>query len=599
MTIQRRLSLLSLALVCSIRLNAAVPLTSLVSENAPVVITVSDFPALKKAWNEGPWGRAMEDEQLKKFLSPLRAQAKVEEWDEVTKRETGYTVSELLGFATGEVLIALQSGEGLADVKDPSGVPVLFAIQLGDNASKVEKLINEAASKDSKAAVSTEDFAGVTVYLSNFGEEESDKEKAAAWAFIDGIGLFGPSKATVLSAIDAVKNGGLGNSLARSERFMRAQSGLKDAQALFFFNLHAIIPAAQAAIETKRAEKAAEGEAPGMDPAAVFKALGLDVLDTLYMGFAIGDQSTEVAGGLTYTEQRGIVKLLAYRDGPPPTPDFVPATWTTVSTGNFSFKAMYAAVEEMLAAFNPMISSMVQSRIAQFNKTLGIDVKRDLIGSTGDAVMSATYLPNGPDGKPASIEALQQFIAISLENPTAFANAIGAIKGMMGPQSEKIFVKREYLGTDLFTFQPPGQPQGRGWSYAITPKFLLLSIGSPAMVEAAIQGKASEQPRFWDKPEVKAALAEIPADASAFEFQNTGVLLAAALDAVVAAQAARPAAPAEGDEAAEEPATPARAFDASAKPDAAFIAKYLGNTSGYSRHDSNGIYFRSKLNHAK
>jgi hypothetical protein len=49
----------------------------------------------------------------------------------------------------------------------------------------------------------------------------------------------------------------------------------------------------------------------------------------------------------------------------------------------------------------------------------------------------------------------------------------------------------------------------------------------------------------------------------------------------------------------EKPDSDKSPFDLSAKPDSTALAKYWSNAAGYAWKNSQGLYFHSKLNHAK
>ncbi|HEY0945942.1 MAG TPA: DUF3352 domain-containing protein [Opitutaceae bacterium] len=598
-------------------LSARVPLTQIVGDQTALVWHVGDAPALVANWEHSPWARTWNDEQVAKYFAPLRARLHVEEWDERCKAETGYTVRELLALARGEALITIADFEFAR--QKPTGDPsVLVALELGDNTAAVEKLLEEAAGKSGNTTASTEDFAGVTVHVRTTAKEEGEEEpETFVWAMVDGTWLLSPQKAVVLAAIDAVKSGGVDNALAKSERFLRAQERTAGSQALFFMNLQSIYPVLQQAVADSAKADSAEPRNPlAPNPAAILAALGLDVLDELYVGFRIDKPATTMSGGLTFRENRGLVKLLAYREGPAPQPAFVPADWPSVSTGRFSFKDAYAALEEILEAFDPRISGLVQGQIKAFNQQLGIDIKRDFIGSLGEEVVSAYHFPKNPSGGAPAFENMEQLVALSLDNADSFTRALEALKQLGGPAVEKMLVKREYLGTTLFEFTPPqveGRPQGKGFAYAITPRYLFLSIGSAAPVERALQGLGGDQPTIWTQPAVRAALASVPAAAATIQYQDLRALVAPLVEtmanAAAMAAAAQKAQAAPDDESGpeEEPGeegdsgegdkTDDRMVDPAAKPDAAVFARYWADAIGYGTRESNGFYFKSTLNH--
>ena len=599
-----RLAFFSLLTILAVRASAATSLINLVDENAPVVISVHDVPTLLKNWEKSPWARTWNDEQMKKFLAPLRARMKVDEWDEQCKAESGYTVAELLAMAKGEALFALTSADfPMGDAEfSPADMPLLIALEIGDSAPKVAKII---AANDEKEhmAVHTEEFAGVTIHIYVKSEEKGGGEEFT-WAMADGVWLLSPSKTTLQKSIDTLQKGRASAALGESERYLliRKQSG--DANVTCLVNMQALYPALKKAA-VARAEKT--GSQPlGMTPDAILTALGLDVIKDFYFSVNMGEIATEFTGGLTYSEQRGILKLLAYHDGPVSQPAFVSAKWITVGSMRFGLLDLYTAIRELMDSINPMIGGMVQGQIKSYNKQLGIDLERDLLGSLGDEIIVANAMrPGASPDAPTPLTEYDQLYALSLQNAAAFTNAVDAVKRLAGPQADKLFVKREYLNQTIYSYTPaktgPGQ---KGFSYAITPKYLFIAAGTPAVIETALQGLDGKQPTLWQQPEVKEALADVPAKACAIQYQNTRAMIGSMIETFVqiAPMLASKAKVEEGegeDDSGEKPEKDNSPFDLSSKPDTATLAKYWNNAAGYAWRDSQGVYFHSKLNHAK
>jgi len=607
-----RLASACLLFAFAARVHAATPLINLVDENAPVVVSVHDVPALLKNWDKSPWARTWNDEQMKKFLAPLRARMKIDEWDERCKAESGYTVGELIAMAKGEALLTLTNANFPmgADEPNPAEIPLFAALEVGDNGAKIAKII---AANDEKehTTVRTEDFSGVTIHVYVKAEEKGDHEEFT-WAMADGVWLLSPSKATLQKGIDALKKGKTASALSDSERFLQIRKQCGDANFTFLVNVQALYPAIKKAVE---ARAAATGAQPlGLPPGAILAALGLDAIKDFYVGIGIGEESTDLNGGLTYSEQRGILKLLAYHDGPVAQPAFVSAKWITVTSARFSLFEAYTALRELLDSVSPALGGMVQGQIKGLNKQLGVDLERDLLGSLGDEIVAANAMrPGASADTPAPFTEFDQLYAFSLQNAATFTNAVEALKRMAGPQPDKLFEKREYLNQTIYTYAAaktgPGQ---KGFSYAITPKYLFIAAGTPAVLETALQGLDGKQPTLWQQPEVKEALADVPAKACTLQYQNTRAMIGSAVETMVQlapllaakanANANANASASEGEGEAEAGAKPEgdnSPFDLSAKPDAAALAKYWNNAAGYAWRDSQGLYFHSKLNHAK
>ncbi len=585
-----------------------VPLANLVDDQTLVALCVTDAPGLLRGWDASPLAATWSDPQIVKFLAPLREQMRVEHWDADTQEATGLGVRELLALVEGEALFALPAfdlSQLGADTKTPPSF--LLALEVGASGPKLEKILAAAAEKRGLPE-ETENFAGVKVHVRTLSEAresapvddsstpaEMSTPRRFAWALVDGVWLLSPAKERVFAAIDAVQQGGLPASLGASERFQRTRQRVGAAQALVYLNSPAIYPLVQDAVSAAKAKAGAKPNALGLDPETALKALGLDVLGEGYLALALEPTQARLDTGLAYTEERGLLRLLAYQPGPTAQPDWVPAKWTNVSTARFSLPKAYAGLEALVNAVSPLLFGMAQGQLRTFDKKLGVDLRRDLIGSLGDDVVTAYALPPGqaPGTTPAWTQ-MDQLIAISLVNEAAFVRSVNALKQLAGPAADQLFTERDYLGHTLYSFnQPTGAGAegtggaARGFSYAIAQNTLLIAIGSPAPVENALQGMASGTGGFWQRPEVKAALAELPTDAVSVQVQDLRVLLASLVESLVSYQVALN----EGKPADAKP----EYVDVAARPDAEVWARYWGLSAGAVSRTPEGLFSTTRL----
>ncbi len=597
---------------------AAVPLINLVGDDASAVVYIADAPALVKNWPGTPWMKMWHDDQVQKYFAPLRAQLKIDEWDERCKTETGCTLGELLGFAKGEAVIVLPDLSAITEAaKTKAAPPVLVAIEVGDNAAKIEKLVadTEAKAKDRKYTDTTEDFNGITLHvMESMAKSDTAPQSSLTWATAGGIFYLSPSKDFLEQTLAAAGKGGRDNALGKSDGFMEARHRAGDAQLVFYANLKAMYPAAQKLLGQQQPPGAAHPMA--FDPATILPALGLDAVNDLFISASVGTTSTDLNFGLTYGERRGLTKLISYTDGAPPQPSFVPAKCFAVSSARFSLKAFYATLEETIGNISPVFASMFQGYVKNFNQRLGIDIKRDFIGSFGDQMIVANTLNEAaPDDAPVN-ERFSQFYAFSLEDATTLTATVESIKrGFFGESADKFFEKRAYLGHDIYTFAPPQPPGPAGapppaarpaFAYALTDHWLFLGIGSAASVESALQGLDGKQSSFWDKAEVKRnVLADLPDNACGFSYVDLSKIIPVYLDLAVQGletsrrtAAARRPNPAEAQSGGgeQEPAEADKPYvDASAKPDAATLAKYWSYSRSYIHQEAGGLYSTSRI----
>ncbi|MGC4072615.1 MAG: hypothetical protein QM760_08870 [Nibricoccus sp.] len=401
------------------------------------------------------------------------------------------------------------------------------------------------------------------------------------WAITDGVWLFGLNTESVISAVDALKKGGVDNAYGKSTEYLAMQQKSGASHVSFFINLKSIVARAQQEV----AKKASQGEQsnPFFNPTAIIPALGLDAWNTLYLNINFGDTQTVATGGFTFSEERGLLKMFSYGPGPVARPSFVPAKWIAVSSAKFSFKNVYNGLEEMIGSYNPGVLGMGQMYVQQLNQQLGIDIKRDLFGSFGPDMVSG-YAPRAGAAKTASMNDLDQFVGLSLDNPKAFTTALDALLKMGGPQAEKMIVKRDYLGSTINTIAVPATANepAKSVNYAVAKNYLMVSVGSAGAIESALQSG----PSFWERSEVKKALASIPGNASTFTYEDTSALLSLLFQSLV--------------QIAGSPASAGQKIvDPSAVPDASVLSKYWGDAVSYVVRDNQGYFLKSTIDHKK
>ncbi len=582
----------------------AVPLVNLVDDKTLFAVSVTDTPALLKGWDAGPLAATWNDPQVVKFLSPIRAELKVDEWDGETKAATGLTVRELLALAEGEALFAVKSFD-IAIIESETPPPLLIALEVGKQGDKIEKIMADAAAKKSRK-VETETFSGVKVNLTPTDKPDADEAADAtaasepdvvAWAIVDGVWLLSPQKETVFAAIDALQQGGHVSALGKSERFLRTRQRIGDAQSLAYINFPAIYPLIQQGVAAAKAKSAGQPNMMGLDPETIFEALGLDGLGEIYLAMESGQNETRIDSGIAFSGERGLMKLLAYEPGAAPRPEWVPAKWPSVSTARFSVPKAYEGIEELLEAISPMLSGMAQGQIRGMNKQLGVDLKRDLIGSIGEELTSAYAIPAGfTGGSVPPWTEMDQLIAFSLVNEAAFTKAVEALKLLAGPAAEHMFIKREYLGHTLYTVNMPSGTEGksaRGFTYTVANRTLLVGVGSAATVENVLQAMASpKKDSFWERADVKAALADAPAQSSMIQVQDLAVMMKSFVELAVQLQK-------QADATQDPDAEKKNYVDVNSRPDDETIERYWGLSTGYGERTSEGLFSTARIAHPK
>ncbi len=602
----RPVSVLGLALGLSglaPALRAAEPaLDKLVPPGAALVFALEDVPAQRARFTASPYGRLFADPVVEKFLAPLFSNPDYLEFIEEVKKETGYTPEQLLDFAAGDVLVSVPLSS-LKIAASDFDADFLLAMELGENDAKLRELIEQQQTKhkdDVSRATTTEDYNGATLHLvapaaPKPGSDDLDAastqpgsaEKTFVWTIHQGRLLLASSRELVAGVLDAAAAGGLAESLSSAPRYravLERAGGRPDY--VFFADIESVYPLVVAGIEASR-DPAEQPNAMGAEPVTILKALGIDTLGVLSatgVFTADGASSSDIV--LTHGEARGLVKLFAYRDGPVPRPDWIPAGWISVASQNFSIPDLYAELEQILDRISPMMAGMATGQIKAFDRQLNIDIKRDLIGNFGPGLVTGTSLPVGAStANPPPYDKMENFFAVSLADAAAFERTLDAIKGRFLPPDGGPLQTREYLGRKLHVFTPPqagADEDKKGMAYAIADGWLLVSVGSAAPLEAVLQrmDKPDGSSSFWSRADVRSALESVPASAFNVQYDELPSMFSSLCALAVKAQAER------GDD--EAPFV-----DASAVPAAEVFAKYLSHVVTHGERKADGIHLKS------
>lgn len=595
MKFPRLVSLLLAGLLPVAGLFGAEPaLTKLVPADAAVVFEVRSVPALRTRIEASPWGRAWADPDVVRFFAPLKANPKFIEFTEQIKTETGYTAEELLAFVTGDLLLTIPSST-LGIKGDEPDVDVFIALEVGENEAKLRELITAAQAKASPepGVLSTEDYNGVVIHTEQepAGKDEdgepTEPGEPFIWALHQGRWFLTTNRELLVSALDALAAGGHADSLARSADYVAVldrAGGNPDL--LGYLNWKAVYPVVVAAVEASR-DPSEPPNPLGVDPSNILKALGLDAIQSVSFSSRIGETSTTADFVLSYSESRGVINLITYRDGPVAKPDWVPAAWFNVSSQNLSLPAFYAELQTLFTRISPLFANVVTGKIKEADQNLQINIERDLIGSFGDSVLSGYALPAGAsENALPSHDELDQFFAISLKDPAAFERTIETVKAKFLPPEGGPLKKREYLGRTLYVFTPPAQaPGARGVSYAITDGWFLLGVGSPAVLESVLQGMNTPQPGFWQRAEVRAALDPLPPESFSIQYADLRYILSSACAMFVKLQAA------ESDEPEE------RFVDPAALPGIEVFARYFSHVVTHGKRTGDALVMHSESPH--
>ncbi len=533
----RAAAIIVILLASSIAQAAVEDLTDVVPAGAPIVLYVADVPGALDQWAESPAAELWNDPQVKTFFAPLREGLEVDDWDRKVRKETGYGLDEIMAMFTGDLVLYLESIDFDFDHPDDDPeVSIAIMATLGDSAEKFEKLILEQEEKSADAAeddldddgVETideiRDFRGVDLHLEVVMDGDAVTDEFG-WAVVDGVVVFASPGETLENAVAGILDRGLDDPLRTGANFATVSRHTRNADAWFFLDVEPWVPLLRQAVAEGLAAAQAAGSPFPVDPAILTEALGIESMQAIFATVDLDDSTIAMDLGATFTENRGLIKLLAYGPQEAPRVAYIPVDSDSFSAATFDFGAAWSALEDIVNGINPALMGMAAMQLQSMVSGAGaeLDLGRDLLDNLTGEMVSIQNLDGVIGDSIADIELRQdQVVVLGIEQRDALENAIETIKALAG-QGSQFFTERDFQGTAIFTLDLPqteGEAPGPEIAYAVTDRHLWISMGTSATLEKALLKLADKGESVWKLPVVKRSLARLPQGAAAVQYQD-------------------------------------------------------------------------------
>ncbi len=557
-------------------------LTDVVPTGAPVVYYVADVPGAMDQWEGSPLAGLWNDPQVQTFFAPLREELQIDRWNEMVRRETGYELDEIMEMFTGDMVVYLEDisvilDEGAEDVD----LSMAMLVKVGDNAAKLEKLIleqqeklaetdEEATEDSSESTHEIREYRGIDLHVESlFDDEELTGE--TGWAMVDGVWAFASPIETLERAVAGILDGGVDDPLRSGINFSTISSHTRKADSWLFIDIDPWVPMLRSAMEEGLAAAQEAGSPFPVDPATLMEALGIEAMQALFATVDFEGQKMGMDFGLTYTENRGLVKLLAYGPKQAPRSDFIPLDSDSFTAANFDFPTSWSALVDIINGINPALMGMAAMQLQSMAQNAGaeLDLRRDLLENLTGEMVSIQNLEGLIGDTLAEVQLEQdQVFALGIKQREAAENAIETIKGMVG-QGSQFFSEREFEGHTIFTLDLPqaeGEAPGRDIAYVITDAHLLISVGSPATLEKVLLKFGTKGKSVWMLPPVRRALGHLPEGGAALQYQDLTSIGDLVFHAIALADGIKTE---DGEE--------FQICDPSAVPDSGIVGKYFSS----------------------
>ena len=350
-----------------------------------------------------------------------------------------------------------------------------------------------------------------------------DHEKAAVFVNDKILHLIFGGEKPVREALYLGAGDDLSKAISDSDQYMDLFDEIGEGDARVFMNFKPLLTMMEQLAGDSKFELP---ENPfGIKTKALVDALGLTSLDCLGLQIDLSGKSLSLSSAFFLNKYEGIFSLMEDNGKKANLHSFVPMNLMTASSVRYDLSKLWPKMEEMMRKISPQLLLLVNSQIQAFEDQIGVPFRKNVLGSLGDDVVSFSRL-NADWTKNVSYQLTSptsDVYAISLRDPKLFDQALratvdGATKGA------DMFEERKYKGTIIRSMRGLDQA-GVSISYAVTDKWLLLTMGADQFLNQVIDRMQSDQESLWDRKDVKRALKNFPDQVSQIEFFDLGQLL--------------------------------------------------------------------------
>ena len=276
----------------------------------------------------------------------------------------------------------------------------------------------------------------------------------------------------------------------------------------------------------------------GVKTAGVIEALGLGSLESMGLQVDLDRERFSISSAFFLSKYEGLFSLLESKGKKARLHDFIPPNLFSATTARYDLSQLWPRMEAIIGKISPQLLLLVNSQIQGFEDQIGVPFRKNVLGSLGDEIVTISQLnPDWTDnlgqffseGRKDELKELtessptNEVYAISLSDPKLFDQALrstvdGATKGA------DLFEERKHKGVLIRSMRGLEQT-GISISYAVTDKWLLLSMGGAPLLNQVINRMESADDSIWERKDVKRALKNFPDGVSQVDYFDFGQIM--------------------------------------------------------------------------
>ncbi len=347
----------------------------------------------------------------------------------------------------------------------PDLQPLMF-LEFGGNPAEHEKIMKGlkqlAQDRGTLFDYASEPFEGALMTTVTT-KDKSGKEETFCEALVDGAIVIAENKELLRDGIKALRAGVISDNFASTPEYLQAAAEMGSQDGYAIFNLEAVGLKLRGFIETTMREQVAKNPQAAMflDPKTVMDALNLENFRLFYGSFKLEEKRAVLNWGLTWKDKVGLASLVQFGPSPVAMPDFVTTEFKGASVSTMDISKTWDALRTLLQKISPQGWTMATGMMAATQPELMPALEKirdDLILNLEPEVIDLTGFPNRhPDDntQPGKI------MIFKVKNPDGVTKAINTALGLAGKnKAVPEPVKRDYLGSTIFTYKGINSPLG-------------------------------------------------------------------------------------------------------------------------------------------
>jgi hypothetical protein len=201
-----------------------------------------------------------------------------------------------------------------------------------------------------------------------------------------------------------------------------------------------------------------------------------------------------------------------------------------MSVSSFSMQRFWDGLLELADGVSPGAGVLLRTQAQQLGMAAGIDFERDILAQFGASSFSL-FVPGDPAATVESGFGLNQVTGIEILDRTSLDRNLALLMGGFGAGTE-LFETREVPGGTVHVMQSLSPDAPARFSYALTDHYLLFGSGPETLLTGVIEDMEDPGPSIWERPDLRAPLAAIPADAAGILYYDLGRVMETVLPAL-------------------------------------------------------------------